>query len=310
VNFTFFVLAAVFDIANMILMVSTLQEYVSSSGSDGAGATDAQIILALLYLLKCCMVFVFFVASTAVKRGATFRRMFCPHQRTGKRRAALASGSECSSDKQRALAFVPGHAGALVPQSAVDSFQFNLAATGYLYLVLLIWDGQLALSFEHFLDVNYGPVFLIYLLSIVKALLSIDINTGALSGGTASSSTTKSLYLNMARLLCVVVGFTCHLGKRFNVMFAQQREGSEGSGSIVRGGSGGSGSGSGGGDGGGGGGSGLSASTPAVAATTGGYAISDNDPAVRARSAEEQEQQPPQRPIFDDDPGSDSEMEV
>jgi len=156
-------------------MFATLQDYVSASGgSDGGGATDAQIVLALLYLLKCCMVLVFFVASTVVRRGDTFHRMFCPHQKARERRATARSGGGSSGSgsggsglsaargKQRAIGKAP------VPLSTVDSFQFNLAATGYLYLVLLLWDGELALSFHHFLDANYGPVFLIYLLSVAK----------------------------------------------------------------------------------------------------------------------------------------------
>jgi hypothetical protein len=210
-------------------MVGTLQEYVSNSGGGSDGATNTQIVLALLYLLKCAMVLVFFVASTTVTRGATFRRMFCPHQTTRRRRTA-SRGGECSSKQKHGPAFVPGRAGAPVPQTAVDSFQYNLAATGYLYLVLALWDTELALSSHHFLDTNYGPIFLVYLLSVAKALLSIHVNVGALSAGTASASTTKSLWLNVVRLLCVAAGFACHFGKRFFVVAARQRESSSGDG--------------------------------------------------------------------------------
>jgi hypothetical protein len=163
-----------------------------------------------------------------------------------------------------------------------------------------MWDGELALSFEHFLDVNYGPVFLVYLLSACKALVSIDINTGAISTDTASSTTKKSLYLNVVRLLCVVIGFACHFGKTFNVMSARvTARKSESSGD---GGSGGSGGSSGGG---GGGGGGCSGSGSAVTATVGGYALGDDDEAVThtqklsSRSteaySEEEDLQRPQR---------------
>jgi hypothetical protein len=115
-----------------VLMIDVLQEYVS----DGGGATDTQVVLALLYLLKCCMVLVFFAAFTVVRRGDTFHRMFCPHQQ-GRGRRATARGGDGSGggglpaargEKQRAT-----HLGrAPVPLATVDSFQFNLAATGYL----------------------------------------------------------------------------------------------------------------------------------------------------------------------------------
>jgi hypothetical protein len=273
VSFTLFTLAAIFDIANMVLMVATLQDYVSSGGDNDT----TQVVLALLYLLKCCMVLVFFMASTIVKRSTTFRRLFCPHERTRRRAAERSAANFDAREKQRQPVNVP--------LSTIDSFQFNLAATGYLYLVLLLWDGELALSFNHFLDANYGPVFLIYLLSVAKALLSIDVNTAALAAGTASSITTESLYLNGARLLCIVIGLVCHIYTRYSVV-SKQHGGSSSSSSSS----------SGGGIGGGwGGASGGSAHRTSSLSTTGGYACgtSSDDEAPSG-----QEQPAANRPAF------------
>ena len=101
-------------------------------------------------------------------------------------------------------------------------------------------------------------------------MLSIDLNSTALLHDTASSNTTASLYLNVARLLCVTVGFGCLVWTRYSVMARRGREEEEESGG------GGGGGGSGGGSSGGGGGS-SDGAAPSAAATTGGYAMSDDD---------------------------------
>jgi hypothetical protein len=214
------------DIANIFFMVMTLQDFASggtSSSVDGTGsaATQQEVLLALLYMLKCSTVTVFFMASTLVRHEITFRRMFCPMDRTHRRRrleadAKVGGGRSRHSDVRTKME---------TTQAQHDSFQFNLAATGYLYLVLLLWDSELALSFEHFLDVNYGPVFFVALLSLVKVVFSIEVNFNNLSeGGSTSSSTNvgatnasahRSLSLNLAHTGFVLVFLAAIVWKRF-----------------------------------------------------------------------------------------------
>ena len=202
----------------MFSMVYTLQDFASGgiSRSDGTGrATEQQVVLALLYLLKCSTVTVFLMATTAVQYEATFRRMFCPMDRAYQRRRR----------QKAAVKLGRGHSKTKVTQAQQDSFRFNLAATGYLYLVLLMWDGELALSFEHFLDVNYGPVFFVALLSLVKVAFSIEVNLNTLSGGgrgnggsgsgATDSSAHRSLLLNLGHTVFVLAFLACFLWKHF-----------------------------------------------------------------------------------------------
>ena len=66
----------------MFFTISVLQQY-ASDGRSSLTATNAQLALACMFLLKCSLVLCFFVSSILISKGSTFARFFCSRKRRG-----------------------------------------------------------------------------------------------------------------------------------------------------------------------------------------------------------------------------------